>query len=279
MTPHRHWSLEDIDFSRFDPGKLDLETVQAVKAAALVEFNAADYVTYLRKVFGEDGEIMPALERWGQEEIQHGAALAAWAKHADPSFDFEMAFQRFRAGYHLPFDVNGSVRGSKVGEMIARCVVESGTSSYYSAIRDATEEPVLKQIAAFIAADEFRHYRLFYECSLKCEPQAQRHLLNRLLVALGRVQESEDDELAYAYYCANVAGSGEAYNRARYSREYNRRVLRFYQPHHIQKAVAMIAKAIGFRPHAATIKVAGNVMWWIIQARGRMGHAAGSQGA
>jgi hypothetical protein len=270
MIPERNWSLEDVDFSQFDPDKVDPETLQAVKAAALVEYNAADYVTYLRKVFGEDAEMMAELERWGEEEIQHGAALAAWAKHADPTFDFDSSFRRFRAGYRLPFDVNGSVRGSRVGEMIARCVVESGTSSYYSAIRDATEEPVLKQIAAFIAADEFRHYRLFYECSLKCEPNAQKHLVRRLLVAIGRVQETEDDELAYAYYCANVAEGAEPYSRARFSREYNRRILRFYQPHHVQKAAAMVAKAVGLHPNGATAKVAGNVLWWVMQARGRM---------
>ena len=55
------------------------------------------------------------------------------------------------------------MRGSRRGEMIARCVVESGTSSLYSAIRDASEEPVLKEVAGRIAADEFRHYRLFYD--------------------------------------------------------------------------------------------------------------------
>ena len=53
--------------------------------------------------------------------------------------------------------------------MIARCVVESGTSSYYSAIRDATEEPVLQEIAGRIAADEYRHYKLFYD-TLHAQP-------------------------------------------------------------------------------------------------------------
>ncbi len=32
--------------------------------------------------------------------------------------------------------------------MMARCIVETGTSSYYSALKDATGEPVLRQIAA-----------------------------------------------------------------------------------------------------------------------------------
>jgi hypothetical protein len=274
MSTKPHWTLRDIDFSKFDAAKVDCETLKAVKAAALVEYNAADYVAYLGKVFGDDAQFMADLDRWGAEEIQHGAALAAWAQHADPDFNFDAAVARFRAGYRLPLDVSASVRGSRVGEMIARCVVESGTSSYYSAIRDATEEPVLKQIAGLIAADEFRHYRLFYECSLRCAPLERQRFGKRLMVALGRVQETEDDELAYAYYCANVPEGAEAYDRTRYSREYNRRILRFYRPHHIHKATQMVAKAVGLHPQGPTVKVAGNVLWWVMQARGRMLHAA-----
>ena len=270
MATGQHWSLRDIDFSKFDLSKVDPETLQAVKAASLVEYNAADYVAYLGRVFQDDPAILGDIARWGEEEIQHGAALAAWAKCADPDFDFDAAFARFRAGYRLPLDVSSSVRGSRVGEMIARCVVESGTSSYYSAIRDATDEPVLKQIAGLIAADEFRHYRLFYECSLKCAPLEQQRFLKRVMVALGRVQETEDDELAYAYYCANVCEGSEPYHRGRFSREYNRRVLRFYRPHHVHKAASMVAKAVGLHPHGRTAKVAGNVLWWVMQARGRM---------
>ena len=274
MSTTPHWTLKDIDFAKFDAAKVDPETLQAVKAAALVEYNAADYVAYLRRVFGDDPQIMADLERWGNEEIQHGAALAAWAKCADPDFDFAMAFTRFRAGYRLPLEVTASVRGSRVGEMIARCVVESGTSSYYSAIRDGTEEPVLKQIAGLIAADEYRHYRLFYECSLKCAPLERQRFLKRLMIALGRVQETEDDELAFAYYCANIPEGSEPYDRARFSREYNRRILRFYRPHHIHKAASMVAKAVGLHPQGPTAKVVGNVVWWVMQARGRLRHAA-----
>ena len=73
-------------------------------------------------------------------------ALGRWAQLADPSWDFEAAFARFRAGYKLPLDATASVRGSQAGEMMARCIVETGTSSYYSALKDATDEPVLKQI-------------------------------------------------------------------------------------------------------------------------------------
>src|SRR6516225_7868564 len=92
-----------------------------------------------------------AAQRWGDEEIQHGRALARWAALADPSYDFEFAFGRFQAGYRVDFDSEDSRRGSRSGEMIARCMVEIGTSSYYSALRDGVREPVLKEICRNIA--------------------------------------------------------------------------------------------------------------------------------
>ena len=70
-------------------------------------------------------------------------------------------------------------------------------------MRDAVEEPVLKQIAGLIAADEFAHYRLFYDL-MQIQPETKPPLWKRAWIAASRVQESEDDELAYAYYCGNV---------------------------------------------------------------------------
>ena len=45
------WNLDDIDWSKFDRSKVDACLLAAVKASALVEFNAPDYVNYLKRVF------------------------------------------------------------------------------------------------------------------------------------------------------------------------------------------------------------------------------------
>src|SRR5258708_30992757 len=159
------WTMDDIHWSLFDSAKVEPAMLAAVKAAALVEYNAPDYVSYLKRVFADSGSpTIAALEEWGREEAQHGRALGRWAEMADPSFKLEEALTRFRKGYspaHFSGSEGGSVRGSRRGEMIARCVVESGTSSYYAAIRDASEEPVLTEIAGRIAAAEYRPYKLF----------------------------------------------------------------------------------------------------------------------
>src|SRR3546814_13918509 len=83
-----------------------------------------------------------------------------------------------------------SVRGSRNGELVARCVVECGTSSFYSAIRDATDEPVLKAVAARIAADEFRHFKLFYDHLQRYQARRPMGRLRRLFVALTRIDRN-----------------------------------------------------------------------------------------
>ena len=270
---HGGWSLDDVAWDKFDASKVDARLLAAVKAASLVEYNAPDYVTYLSRVFQEGpAQTLHDLARWGQEEIQHGLVLGRWAEMADPTFNFQDAFSRFRAGYrpaHFANQDTVSVRGSRRGEMIARCVVECGTSSYYSAIRDATNEPVLKEIAGRVAADEFRHYRLFLE-TLNAQPEADLPVWKKLYLAFTRVQESDDDELAYAYYCANVASSDvprTPYNRSRYSRAYNATAVALYRRHHVRKLVQMVAKACGLTAQSWLTNLASAALWQVLRLR------------
>jgi hypothetical protein len=272
------WTLDDIPWHRFDPSRLDPEIVRLVKAASLVEYNGGAYAHHLCRVFADDPEFCANAERWGVEEVQHGEALARWAQLADPGFDFAEAFIRFQAGYHVDFDIDSSRRGSRAGELIARCIVETGTSSYYTALREAATEPVLEEICRHIAADELRHYRLFYKnlCTyLACEPLGR---WAQLRIALGRVAESEDDELAYAYYAANEAADGEPglpYDRRRYSRAYARRAFALYRAHHVERMVAMVLKAIGLTPNGRLSRVISVLAWQAMRYRvGRLAKAA-----
>jgi rubrerythrin len=270
---HQCWTLADVRWHLFDASAVDATLLAAIKAAALVEYNAPDYVSYLKRVFrNSPPETLTWIERWGAEERQHGTALGRWAETADPDFKLEEAFARFRKGYtpvHFTEDDADSVRGSRRGEMIARCVVESGTSSYYSAIRDATEEPVLKEVAGRIAADEYRHYKLFYE-TLHKQDEPDMSFLKKLWVAVGRVRESNDDELAYAYYCANVPLEQELarpYSRKLYSRLAARTGMTIYRRRHIQKLVQMVAKAVGANPHGKLADWGEAILWRMLQKK------------
>ena len=268
----KHWTLEQIHWTRFDPARVDPEIVKLVKAAAMVEFNGGDYAAYLNRVFADDPEFQAVATAWAQEEVQHGQALARWAKLADPSFDFESAFKRFTAGYAIDVDVEQSVRGSRCGELVARCIVETGTSSYYTALNEATAEPVLKQICRNIAADELRHYKLFYTYLQRYLEREGLNGWQRLKVTLGRMGESEDDELAYAYFAANHPG--ETYDRKRFTRAYARRAYAVYRRHHIERGIAMALKATGLTPNGRLSRWLTSLACWFMQVRIRRLNAA-----
>jgi hypothetical protein len=262
----KHWRIEDVAWDRFTPTLADPELIPLVKAAAMVERNGTDYAIYLNRVFGDDPDFRQAADYWALEEVQHGDALGKWAMLADPSWDYETAFARYKAGFKLPLDAEASIRGSRTGELIARCMVETGTSSYYTALGEATEEPVLRQICKHIAADEFRHYKLFYDHMRRYLRRENIGLLRRLRIAAGRIGESEDDELAYAWYCGNESGQRE-FERRRCTAAYMARAMAFYRFRHVERGMGMIFKAVGLPPRGRLSDLSAKGAWWLIQWR------------
>ena len=267
----KHWRIDEVDWDRFDRTKVDPDIVPIVKAAAMVERNGIDYAAYLNGVFGDDPDFRLAADNWAHEEVQHGDALGKWASLADPAWDYAAAFARYRDGYHINIDADASIRGSRTGELIARCMVETGTSSFYSAVADATDEPVLRLICRQIAADEFRHFKLFYDHMRRYLSREKIGVLTRLRVALGRIGESEDDELAYAYHCGNEPESQE-FEHARCTAAYMGRAMAFYRPHHIERATGMMLKTVGLPPRGRLSNISTSVAWRLLQWRQRRYH-------
>lgn len=264
----KNWRMQDVGWERFDPAKVAPELVPLVKAAALVERNADDYATYLGRVFPDDPEFGAAIERWSIEEVQHGDALGRWAELADPAWNFAEAFARFRAGYQLQLDVEASVRGSRCGELIARCIVETGTSSYYTALAQQTKEPVLAEISRLIAADEFRHFKLFYTHMRRYLDREQISFLRRLRIAAGRIGESEDDEMAFAFHCANY-DTQTPYDHGRCIATYLTMTVPIYRFGHVERGMGMVFKAVGLKPRGRLSDLSARLAWKLLQRRGR----------
>ena len=266
------WTLESIDWAGFDPARVDAELLALVKAAALVEANADDYVAYLRGVFAADPGFVAEVERWGAEEAQHGAALGRWAMLADPHWDFAGALADFRSGYRIDTQATASIRGSLTGELVARQIVETGTSSFYTALRDASAEPVLRAVAGRIAADEFAHYRLFARAAAG---RRALPLLARLRIAATRFAEAGDDELGWAWFAANVrpADAGAVYAPRVHSRTYARHALRLYRRPHIESGVRMLLRTVALRPGGALYRLVSGALWTVVRARVALGAA------
>ncbi len=264
----KHWQIEQVAWNRFDPAKVDPAIVPLVKAAAMVERNGTDYAIYLNNVFASDPDFRQAANNWAAEEVQHGDALGRWAMLADPGWDYPASFARYRAGYRLPLEADRSVRGSLTGELIARCMVETGTSSYYTALSEATEEPVLKDVCRLIAADEFRHFKLFYDHMHRYLARERIGLVRRLRIAAGRVTESEDDELAFAFHCGNNPES-VPYRHDRCIAAYFAEAIGYYRFRHVERGIGMIFKAVGLPPRGRLSELSAALAWRLLQRRRR----------
>ena len=264
----KHWRIDDVPWDRFERTQLDWDVVPLVKAAAMVERNGSDYAVYLKNVFSDDVDFCNAADNWSVEEVQHGDTLGRWAMLADPSWDFAAAFARYKAGFQLKLDADTSVRGSRSGELIARCIVETGTSSYYTALAEATREPVLDHICRLIAADEYRHFKLFYDHLRRYLGREHISFIQRLRIAAGRITESEDDELAFAYHCGNEPAE-LAYSHQRCLAAYMGQATGFVRPHHVQRGMGMMFKTVGLPPRGRLAEWSSRLAWLLMQRRRR----------
>jgi len=259
------WNLENIKWESFQKDKVDRDLLKIIRAASMVEYRSGDYVHYLKKVFHDDKEFIPLIENWGYEEKLHGIALSKWLNLADPDFNFDKSYQEFNENFVIDVNANHSIRGSRTGELLSRCVVEIGTSSFYSAIADYTNEPVLRQISLLIARDEFAHYSLFRKCMQVYQKNEKISLRNRLFIALGRFFEATDDELASAFHFSNF--NENSYNRKKASNAYAFYALKLYKEVHIKKGIKMLLKALGFSRKGKIEKTISKIVFYLLKIR------------
>jgi hypothetical protein len=251
------------------------------KTAALVESNAHEYGRYLREVFAGDQAMAAGVHGWAEEEAQHGAALRRWCEIADPGYDFAAAFAAFTARVRMPAGSQGSVRGSKSGELLARCVVECGTSLSYSALHERVREPVLAELCGRIAADEFRHYRMFHRWGQQWRAREPLGVLGRARVLVDRMLESEDDEIAYAWHCS--ATPHLPYHRRRAFTTYLQLSVGLMTPRLVDRSITMVMRAAGVSERSrwarcATTAAQRLVRWRLHRTAHRTGGGASSLG-
>ncbi|MGC9235738.1 MAG: ferritin-like domain-containing protein [Thiomonas sp.] len=161
-TPH--WTLDWIDFSR-----IQIEAVHdnddlfyLLVSASFVESGSHTYTRNLVAHFDTQPQIADWLQsQWEPEELQHGRALRTYVQTVWPEFDWQTAYAAFFADYSRLCTVE-ELEDDRALELVARCVVETGTATYYQTLRDLTAEPVLKDLAERIRIDEVQHYKHFY---------------------------------------------------------------------------------------------------------------------
>jgi len=159
------WGLDNIPYEQIEHEKIRGEEnfLYLVAGASFVEIASDLYTRNLVDYFREDAEAVQWLsEHWQHEEVRHGHALRGYVRSVWPEFDWQAAYDDFFAEYArlCTPDEFEPTRGL---EMAARCVVETGTATFYTALADLSPEPVLAGIAACIRTDEVGHYKYFYK--------------------------------------------------------------------------------------------------------------------
>ena len=159
----QHWTIDDIPWQaiRHDAVAESEGYFYLVASASLMESATDLYTENLIDYFSGDEEVTSWLEKyWLPEELQHGEALRRYVEVAWPGFDWQPVRQRFVEEFKPYCDM--SLEPTRSQEMASRCVVETGTASYYRTLSRASPEPVLAMLTRHIAEDEVRHYKHFY---------------------------------------------------------------------------------------------------------------------
>jgi len=245
MPRRPHWTLADIPWDAIDRTAIvgDQRLFYLVAAASFIEITTESYTRNLAIFCADEPEVVDWLENgWLREEMQHGVALRRYVETVWPEFDWECAYRGFMSEYAELCAIDHYAPGRAL-EMAARCVVETGTSSFYRMLADASPEPVLSKLAALISADEIDHYKHFYRYfRLYAERERPgRWAVMRTLLA--RVAEVDAEDAAIAFkYVRLQSQPGVPYSKAefkKFRRDIRPWAARYYR---FDRAVRMLLK-------------------------------------
>ncbi len=199
------WRLEDIPFDTIELPKIRgrEDMMFLLGAASFIEFASDTYAGNLAEFFRDEPDIAAWLsQHWEPEEVQHGRALRAYVEAVWPEFEWQRAYDDFFVEYSKLCGTEGYESTCGL-EMAARCVVETGTSTAYKAIRDFADEPVLVRLVEHIRSDEVRHYKHFLQFFDRYHAREKNSRLRVLRSLKNRLVESRHSDfeigLWYAY--------------------------------------------------------------------------------
>lgn len=222
----QNWALDDIPWDEIDREVMAGEEIlfYLVTTASFVESATDTYTHNLVEYYAGDPEIASWLQdHWLAEELQHGRALKRYVQLTWPFFDWDEVYAAFFEEFSAKC-VSDGLEADRCLEAVSRCIVEMGTSSYYTAIAGLSPEPVLTKLAGLIREDEIRHYKYFYRffsIYRQREGTGRMRVLRAILRRL-RMLDFEDSTIALKHAYA-IQHPGVRFDRRRY-REVQKRM-------------------------------------------------------
>jgi len=203
------WSYEnDIAYDKIDISKVQgndfLFNLLAI--ASFIEITSDTYAVNLSDYYKDCDEAVTWLnDVWELEEVQHGKALRMYVNQVWPDFNWQKSYDIFLKSY-LPLCGVESFQPTQAKEMLARMIVEMGTSTFYRALEEYSKdlkEPILGRLAYFINKDEVNHYGYFdhyFKYYNKHEKNGRSDIVK---VIIHRLKEANDEDVKLGFYAVH----------------------------------------------------------------------------
>ena len=191
-----HWSIDDLDFDGVQHDRIanNEDLFFLLIAASFIETGSDTYAANLGEHYADYPGIGGWLrDQWEHEELQHGTALRRYVEAVWTEFPWQQAYDSFFAEYSQLCTMEELYPDRRL-EMVARCVVEMGTTTYYQTLRGMSDEPVLYQLLSNIRNDEVGHYKHFLQYFKQLQDE---HPVGRLRIAgalYGRLKELRESD-------------------------------------------------------------------------------------
>jgi hypothetical protein len=195
------WRVDDIPYHAIDPtllqGHDDLFFM--LVSASFVEISSDLYTRNLVEYYRDDTVLSAWLDRrWQHEEVQHGVALRRYIATAWPDFPWRQVYDDFLDDYRRFCSVE-QLGPTRALELAARCLVETGTATLYTALHRLSPEPVLRQLTLNIRNDEVRHYKHFLRHFRAYRQQEGTGRAAILRTLWQRAAEVDNEDAFYAF--------------------------------------------------------------------------------
>ncbi len=251
VAHHLRWSLVDIPYDHIEPGRIagSQDWFYLLAGASFVETLSDLYTRNLREYYRQNATVSAWLgEEWELEELQHGRALREYVLRVWPEFRWDEAYARFVEAY-APLCRCDLLGPTPALEMASRCVVETGTSSFYTMIQHASPEPVLSQLAARIRSDEVHHYKYFLRFFREYQKKERVSRWKVLRELWRRVSEADQEDSYLAVKCAyETSNPGQEFGSGDFS-HLRKRMSGWVRKHYpFEMAVKMLLKPVALPP-------------------------------
>jgi rubrerythrin len=199
------WYYEkDIAYESIDIDKVKDNTylLKTLLIASFIEITSPVYEKNLTEYYKNDNATIGWLQKsWEPEEVQHGKSLKQYINTVWPGFDWEKHYNIFTENY-LPLCKVEALEATRAREMIARMVVETGTSTFYKTLANYAKylnEPVLEDLTLKISKDEVYHFEMFEKVfkKYKDEENLARNDITKILYTRLKDINNEDIKIAF----------------------------------------------------------------------------------